>query len=242
MKVLSGILSIVLLGNLFIAPAVLAVEEPADKTVQTEEVNQIIDEATGQSTIEKLEDSQQETMPEETNTSTPETETAQEETNTSTPETETAQEETGITEESSVEKNEGSNQEPDTTDTNTERVSKENSMTDQRAVEESYLTEHYTYAYDPQYNIYVLTGIKKDDNGVIRVPLWAKHDSKIISVEFGSNFWPSIKNYSNASSITDFILDNENSDAFWNKGNRKSDFSYLFSRYSSLKNVDFSTF
>ncbi|EOI6534177.1 BspA family leucine-rich repeat surface protein [Enterococcus faecalis] len=228
MKVLSGILSTVLLGNLFIAPAVLAVEEPADKTVPTEEVNQIIDEATGQSTIEKLEDSQQETMPEETNTSTPETEATQEE--------------MGITEESSVEKNEGSNQEPDTTDTNTERVSKENSMTDQRAVEESYLTEHYTYTYSSPYNIYVLTGIKKDDNGVIRVPHKAKYGSKIINVELGPNFWPSIKNYSNASSITDFILDS--SDFFFMYGgiSKMIDFSYLFTKYSSLKTVDLSLF
>ncbi|MGL9947610.1 hypothetical protein IGJ63_002742 [Enterococcus sp. DIV1375a] len=228
MKVLSGILSTVLLGNLFIAPAVLAVEEPADKTVPTEEVNQIIDEATGQSTIEKLEDSQQETMPEETNTSTPETEAAQEE--------------TGITEESSVEKNEGSNQEPDTTDTNTERVSKENSMTDQRTVEESYLTEHYTYTYNSQYNIYVLTGIKKDDNGVIRVPRKAKYGSKIISVELDPSFWPSIKNYSNASSITDFILDG--SDIFFMIGGigKMIDFSHLFTKYSSLKTVDLSLF
>ena len=228
MKVLSGILSTVLLGNLFIAPTVLAVEEPADKTVPTEEVNQIIDEATGQSTIEKLEDSQQETMPEETNTSASETEAVQEV--------------TGITEESGVEKNEGANQEPATTDTNTERVSKENSITDQQAVavEESYLTEHYTYTYDSYYDIYVLTGIKKDDNGVIRVPRKAKYGSKVITVELGGNFWPSIKNYSNASSVTDFILDG--SEIFFMYGGRMCDLSYLFKRYSSLKTVDLSLF
>ncbi|MCB8511771.1 BspA family leucine-rich repeat surface protein, partial [Enterococcus faecalis] len=165
-----------------------------------------------------------------------------EETNTSTPETETAQEETGITEESSVEKNEGSNQEPDTTDTNTERVSKENSMTDQRTVEESYLTEHYTYTYNSYYNIYVLTGIKKDDNGVIRVPRKAKYGSKIVTVELDPNFWSSIKNYSNASSITDFILDG--SDIFFMYGGigKRIDFSHLFTKYSSLKTVDLSLF
>lgn len=116
----------------------------------------------------------------------------------------------------------------------------------QSAVDDfNYINEYYQINYDAKYEVYDIQKIKKDNQGIIRIPYQAAHGDKVIPVQISSGFWESIKNYSNASLVTDFILEGGNSNIIWSYGDlnaRKVDFSHLFSNYSSLRNVDLSPF
>ncbi|EPH91186.1 BspA family leucine-rich repeat surface protein, partial [Enterococcus faecalis] len=109
----------------------------------------------------------------------------------------------------------------------------------------NYINKYYELKYDGAYNICVIQDIKKDNNGVIRIPYQVAYGDQVVPIETTTNFWNAIKNYSNASVITDFVLEGGTSNVIWNYGNhseRQVDFSNLFSKYSSLKNVDLSSF
>lgn len=109
----------------------------------------------------------------------------------------------------------------------------------------NYINEYYKISYNRVYKIYEIQDIKKDNNGVIRIPYQAAYDDQVVPIQTTTNFWNAIKKYSNASIITDFVLEGGTNNIIWNYGDsndRQVDFSNLFSNYSSLKNVDLSPF